>query len=74
MATAAYHAAAFGTTKAVGVYTLCCFEPAALVPSVQLIEARSEHEAIQIAQSMTLFKRREVWDRHRLIITIPAES
>lgn len=54
------------------VYSLCLFSPGEVVPTVELIDAATDAEAIAVAGSNRQFKRRELWDRHRLVAVIPA--
>jgi len=49
------------------IYTLCFFEPQAVVPQVILIDAVDDAEALAEARSRRAFLTREVWDRHRLV-------
>lgn len=49
------------------VYSICCFDEGHVVPEVSLLEAGSDEEAIGTVRSMQRFKRRELWQRHRLV-------
>ena len=53
------------------VYSLCLFTPGGISPTVQLIDATTDAEAIAVARGNQQFKRREVWDHHRLVAVIP---
>jgi hypothetical protein len=52
------------------IYNLCFFSRDQRVPSVELIEAVDDAEAIGIARGKRPFLAREVWDRHRLVARI----
>ena len=59
---------AFGFAGALTrVYTVCVFDDGAVTPRVRLIDAHDDAEAISVARTINPSKRREVWDRHRLI-------
>jgi hypothetical protein len=49
------------------VYNLCFFDRDQPQPSVELIEAFDDAEAIGIALGKRPSLSREVWDRHRLV-------
>jgi hypothetical protein len=49
------------------IYTLCFFQPRAIVPEVVLIEAVDDAEALAEARSRRGYTTREIWDRHRLV-------
>jgi len=49
------------------IYTLCFFEPDAIVPQVVLIDALDDAGALAEARTRRAFMVREVWDRHRLV-------
>jgi hypothetical protein len=49
------------------VYNLCFFSRDQRLPSIELIEALDDDEAIVIARGKRPFLAREVWDRHRLV-------
>jgi hypothetical protein len=49
------------------VYCVCLFPRGAVVPTVKLLEAASDAEAIQLAFCISPSGEREVWDRHRLV-------
>lgn len=55
-------------------YTVCFFEPNAVVPQVVLIDAVDDREALAEARVRRAFTMREVWDRHRLVGVIQAAS
>ena len=52
------------------VYSLCFFRDGFVVPDVQLIDAVSDEEAIELARVSRSFTTREVWERHRLVAVI----
>lgn len=54
------------------VYSICSFGPQMVVPDVELIDAESDEDAITLARSRRFGMRREIWDRHRLVATVPA--
>lgn len=54
------------------VYTLCIFNRDEVVPTVELIDALNDQDAILIASSMRQSTTRELWERHRLITRIPS--
>jgi hypothetical protein len=60
------------TSDQVRVYSLCLFNTGEVVPTVALIDAATDAEAIAIGSASQQFKRREIWDRHRLVAVIPA--
>jgi hypothetical protein len=49
------------------LYTLCLFPRGAVVPTVTLIEASSDKQAIELANRANPTIEREIWDRHRLV-------
>ena len=49
------------------VYTVCVFDEGINVPRVSLIDADDDADAISVARTINPSKRREVWDRHRLV-------
>jgi hypothetical protein len=49
------------------VYCICCFERGAVVPQVKLVDAASDEQAVQIAQTIRPGAEWEVWDQHRLV-------
>lgn len=52
------------------LYTVLVFEEDLPVPWATLIEAGDDGEAVRLARSIHPLKRREVWDRHRLVADI----
>jgi hypothetical protein len=52
------------------LYTVLVFEPDLHVPWATLVEAADDGEAVRMARSIHPLKRREVWDRHRLVADI----
>ena len=54
------------------VYCICSFQGGAVVPTVELIDAETDEEAVGIARRRNLVATREIWERHRLIARIPA--
>lgn len=53
------------------VYCICSFQGGALVPTVELIDAETDDEAVDVAHRRDLLTTREVWDHHRLVARIP---
>ena len=49
------------------LYTVCVFDEGLIVPWVRLVDAEDDSEAIALARSIQPSKRRELWDRHRLV-------
>ena len=56
---------------AMRLYTICVFDDALVVPWVKLVDAGSDNEAISMARSIQPAKRREIWDRQRLVAELP---
>jgi hypothetical protein len=56
---------------AMRLYAICVFDDALIVPWVQLVDAGSDNEAISMARSIQPSKRREIWDRQRLVAELP---
>lgn len=56
------------------VYTICSFDPGQVVARVKLIDAETDQEAVEEARSIDRFKRRELWDRHRLVAEFGADA
>ena len=54
------------------VYSLCSFDPGLVVPEIELIDANNDEDALAQARCRRFSMRRELWDRHRLVATIPA--
>ena len=52
---------------AMRLYTLCVFDAALAVPWVRLLDAQDDKGAIALAHSILPSKRRELWDRRRLV-------
>ena len=67
MSQANHHLAGPNGQEAHRIYSLCFFKDGFVVPEVQLIDARSDEEAIESARMNRGFTTREVWDRHRLV-------
>jgi hypothetical protein len=55
-------------------YSLRSFAPGLRTPWLDLIEARSDEEAIAVAKKTNTGLPRELWDRHRLVAAIPREG
>ena len=55
------------TEEVLRLYTVCVFDEGLLVPWVRLVDARDDCEAIALARAIHPSKRREIWDRHRLV-------
>lgn len=72
MASHAHPAAPLNETAR--VYSVCSFDRGSAVPQVKMFDAATDEEAILAARSMNLFKRRELWHRHRLIGVFAPES
>ena len=53
------------------LYTVCVFDEELVVPWVELLDARNDQEAVALARSIQPSKRREIWDRHRLVAELP---
>ncbi len=53
------------------LYTVCVFDEELVVPWIELIDARDDQEAVALAHSIQPSKRREIWDRHRLVAELP---
>ena len=53
------------------LYTVCVFDEDLVVPWVELLDARDDQEAVALARSIQPSKRREIWDRHRLVAELP---
>jgi hypothetical protein len=56
----------------VRLYTIRLFDDELVVPWVELIDAHSDDEAIALARAIHPSKRREIWDRERLVAELPA--
>ena len=54
------------------LYRICLFDPGAVVPRVQLVSASDDEHVIALAAGIDPMLEREVWDRHRLVVQIPA--
>jgi hypothetical protein len=54
------------------IYRVCSFLPGAVVPRVQLVSAVDDDQVIALANDIDPSAMREVWDRHRLVVEIPA--
>lgn len=54
------------------LYRICLFNPGAVVPRVQLVSAPDDQQVIALAAGIDPMLEREVWDRHRLVVQIPA--
>lgn len=54
------------------VYCICSFQGGAVVPTVELIDAETDEEAVGVARRRNLAATRELWDHHRLVARIPA--
>lgn len=52
------------------VYCICSFQPGAVVPTVELIDAGTDQDAIDVARMKNLLNTREVWEHHRLVARI----
>jgi len=52
------------------LYSLCYFEADAVVPTVELLDAKSDAEAVAMATGRQLWSTREVWNHHRLVARI----
>jgi len=52
------------------VYSLCSFDPGSVVPTVELIDAETDADAVTVARSRKITMQREIWDHHRLVATI----
>ena len=50
------------------------FDPGLVVPEIELIDANNDEDALAQARCRRFSMRRELWDRHRLVATIPAAS
>jgi hypothetical protein len=57
--------------KNLRVYTLCFFDIERALSRVQMLDALTDEEAVAFASSTQIFQRREVWDHHRLVATLP---
>ena len=53
------------------LYTVCVFDEDLAVPWVELLDARNDQEAVALARAIQPSKRREIWDRHRLVAELP---
>ena len=53
-------------------YCVCSFPPGAVVPTVELVGATCDEEALLVAGTMNRSAERELWDRHRLVAHLPA--
>lgn len=53
------------------LYAICVFDEALVVPWVKLVDAESDRVAIALARSIQPSKRREIWDRQRLVAELP---
>ena len=49
------------------VYCVCLFPRGAVVPTVKLVEAANDAEAVRLATVINPSGEREVWDHHRLV-------
>lgn len=58
--------------EAQSVYSLCSFDSGVFVPTVELIDADSDEEAVALASSRRRASRPELWHHHRLVADIPA--
>lgn len=54
------------------VYCVCLFPTDAVVPTVKLVEAVSDAEAVQLANVIYPSGEREVWHHHRLVAHMTA--
>lgn len=54
------------------LYRICLFDPGAVVPRVHLVSASDDENIIALAAGIDPMLEREVWDRHRLVVQIPA--
>jgi len=64
----------FDAPPSLRVYSLCSFDRHLVVPTVELIDAQTDADAVFVARSRKLTMRRELWDRHRLVASIPPNS
>lgn len=55
------------------VYSACFFDDGLVVPRVSVIEADSDERAAEEVRSLNRFKRRELWDRYRLVAAFRPE-
>ena len=53
------------------VYCVCIFPDDAVVPTVELVEAETDEEAVGVARMRNLMTTREIWEHHRLVARIP---
>ena len=53
------------------IYSLCSFDPDLVVPQVELIDAETDEEAVGLARRRKFTMRRELWDRRRLVASLP---
>lgn len=60
--------------RVVHIYSLCFFGRDEVVPTVELIEALDDYDAMLIAKSKRPSLVREVWDRHRLVARLKSRS
>ena len=56
------------------VYSLCFFKRDDIVPSVELIEAFDDTDAIHIALGKRPSLVREIWERHRFVARLTSRS
>jgi hypothetical protein len=54
------------------MYRICSFVPGAVVPKVELVGATCDEEALLVAGTIERTAEWELWDRHRLVASIPA--
>ncbi|MFL6755921.1 MAG: hypothetical protein ACJ8EH_10060 [Sphingomicrobium sp.] len=58
---------AVASSRSSRLYSVCVFDEGLVVPWVKLLDATSDTEAIGAARCICPSKRRELWDRHRLV-------